>query len=160
MQVCHYVIKALEDLDYLNVQGFKILQGKSGPIFYLSFKSHKFKICPNSMFFFINKLKAIIHNFTFLNSYNAELFWGILTSIQCNIAWTPPIHTEATEAHFFAQESSSTHRFIVWLHRISVSFHKNLRAELDSCGNELKSCAPELKIRGSKLIPVRKSEPL
>ncbi len=49
--------------------------------------------------------------------------------------------TEAMEAHFFAQESSSTHRFQVRQH-------------------ELKSCGVELKICESNLIPVQKSEPL
>ncbi len=51
-----------------------------------------------------------------------------------------PPTTEATKAHFFVQESNSTHR--IWV-----------RFQLNSCGNELKSCA-------SNSIPAQKSEPL
>ena len=40
---------------------------------------------------------------------------------------------EGTEAHFFAQESCSTHRFLVWQHRILYCPTENLWVEFDSC---------------------------
>ncbi len=83
------------------------------------------------------------------------------------------LYTEATEAHFFSQESSSTHRIWVRFHRnwvghtgfefVSVRRTQFLGkwtqllwkrtqilcVQLNSCGNELKSCA-------SNSIPAKK----
>ena len=50
--------------------------------------------------------------------------------------------TEATEAHFFPQESSSTRRFSVRQYRISVRFHR-IQVELDSCGKSEPQWLPE-----------------
>ncbi len=57
-----------------------------------------------------------------------------------------------TEAHFFPQESSLTHRFSVRLHRFSVCLLQHDVFFL--------VCAAKLKIYEPNLIPAQKCEPL
>ncbi len=61
---------------------------------------------------------------TYPNVWRFWLGWVVYGVVEKHWKWWPAC-MEATEAHFFAQESSSTHRIWVRFHRIWVRFHRN-----------------------------------